>query len=193
MRGDGTRDRTRVFTALLSHHQFADRFGRPGKGNDNGKVRIDRDRGMPRGTAPPTPPGIRIRTAEAKTSQGGGTSEPPLRPWLFKESGPMHGRVCGPTTADHNCRFAQPVSSFCALESPDVGSRPASAPVRDVFSDQHSHRRYQASRGTSSCGRVASLRGSAAMPPRRLPAIAPVSQAGLVPHRATRARPWNRS
>ena len=36
--GDGTRDRTRMFTALLSHYLFADRFGRPGKGNDKGKV-----------------------------------------------------------------------------------------------------------------------------------------------------------
>ena len=36
--GDGTRDGTRMFTALLSHYLFADRFGRPGKGNDKGKV-----------------------------------------------------------------------------------------------------------------------------------------------------------
>jgi transposase len=36
--GDGTRDRTRAFTGLLSHYLFADRFGRPGKGNDKGKV-----------------------------------------------------------------------------------------------------------------------------------------------------------
>jgi transposase len=36
--GDGTRERTRAFTALLSHYLFADRFGRPGKGNDKGKV-----------------------------------------------------------------------------------------------------------------------------------------------------------
>ncbi len=32
--GDGTRQRTRVFSELESHHLFADRFGRPGKGND---------------------------------------------------------------------------------------------------------------------------------------------------------------
>jgi len=32
--GDGTRDRTRAFTGLLSHYLFADRFGRRGKGND---------------------------------------------------------------------------------------------------------------------------------------------------------------
>ena len=36
--GDGARDRTRAFTGLLSHYLFADRFGRPGKGNDKGKV-----------------------------------------------------------------------------------------------------------------------------------------------------------
>src|SRR5215217_5511927 len=36
--GDGTRQRTRVFAGLQSHHLFADRFGRPGKGNDKGKV-----------------------------------------------------------------------------------------------------------------------------------------------------------
>jgi hypothetical protein len=29
---------------------------------------IDRDRGMPRGTAPPTPPGIRVRTAAVRPS-----------------------------------------------------------------------------------------------------------------------------
>jgi transposase len=36
--GDGTRQRTRAFAALQSHYLFADRFGRPGKGNDKGKV-----------------------------------------------------------------------------------------------------------------------------------------------------------
>src|SRR4051812_46675978 len=36
--GDGTRQRTRDFTELQSHYLFADRFGRPGKGNDKGKV-----------------------------------------------------------------------------------------------------------------------------------------------------------
>ena len=36
--GDGTRERTRAFTGLHSHYLFADRFGRPGKGNDKGKV-----------------------------------------------------------------------------------------------------------------------------------------------------------
>ena len=36
--GDGTRQRTRVFNELQSHYLFADRFGRPGKGNDKGKV-----------------------------------------------------------------------------------------------------------------------------------------------------------
>ena len=36
--GDGRRQRTRAFTELQSHHLFQDRFGRPGKGNDKGKV-----------------------------------------------------------------------------------------------------------------------------------------------------------
>ena len=36
--GDGTRQRTQVFCELQSHYLFADRFGRPGKGNDKGKV-----------------------------------------------------------------------------------------------------------------------------------------------------------
>ena len=36
--GDGRRRRTRAFTELQSHYLFEDRFGRPGKGNDKGKV-----------------------------------------------------------------------------------------------------------------------------------------------------------
>src|SRR4249920_1160897 len=36
--GDGRRERTRAFTELVSHYLFRDRFGRPGKGNDKGKV-----------------------------------------------------------------------------------------------------------------------------------------------------------
>lgn len=36
--GDGRRERTRVFGELRSHYLFEDRFGRPGKGNDKGKV-----------------------------------------------------------------------------------------------------------------------------------------------------------
>lgn len=35
---DGTRTRTQAFTGLVSHYLFRDRFGRPGKGNDKGKV-----------------------------------------------------------------------------------------------------------------------------------------------------------
>ena len=36
--GDGKRLRTRAFTELVNHYLFADHFGRPGKGNDKGKV-----------------------------------------------------------------------------------------------------------------------------------------------------------
>ena len=36
--GDGKRQRTQVFNELQSHYLFEDRFGRPGKGNDKGKV-----------------------------------------------------------------------------------------------------------------------------------------------------------
>ena len=35
---DGTRKRTQRFSALLSHYMIDDRYGRPGKGNDKGKV-----------------------------------------------------------------------------------------------------------------------------------------------------------
>ena len=36
--GDGRRKRTRVFSELQSHYLFENRFSRPGKGNDKGKV-----------------------------------------------------------------------------------------------------------------------------------------------------------
>jgi len=36
--GDDRRQRTRAFAELQSHYLFRDRFGRPGKGNDKGKV-----------------------------------------------------------------------------------------------------------------------------------------------------------
>ena len=36
--GDGKRVRARTFAELQSHYLFEDRFGRPGKGNDKGKV-----------------------------------------------------------------------------------------------------------------------------------------------------------
>jgi transposase len=36
--GDGTRQKTRAFFELQSHYLFADKFGRPAKGNDKGKV-----------------------------------------------------------------------------------------------------------------------------------------------------------
>lgn len=35
---DGTRQRTQRFSAMLSHYVIRDRYGRPGKGNDKGKV-----------------------------------------------------------------------------------------------------------------------------------------------------------
>lgn len=36
--GDGKRQRTQMFSWLVSHYLFKDRFGRPGCGNDKGKV-----------------------------------------------------------------------------------------------------------------------------------------------------------
>src|ERR1039457_349748 len=36
--GDGTRQKTRSFSELQSHYLFAEKFGRPAKGNDKGKV-----------------------------------------------------------------------------------------------------------------------------------------------------------
>ncbi|HEY8670606.1 MAG TPA: IS21 family transposase [Terriglobales bacterium] len=36
--GHGERKRTRAYSELQSHYLFADKFGRPGKGNDKGKV-----------------------------------------------------------------------------------------------------------------------------------------------------------
>ena len=36
--GDGARKRSTLFAALQSHYVFEDRYGRPGKGNDKGKV-----------------------------------------------------------------------------------------------------------------------------------------------------------
>jgi transposase len=36
--GDGERKKTRAFSELLSHYLFAEKFGRPAKGNDKGKV-----------------------------------------------------------------------------------------------------------------------------------------------------------
>ena len=36
--GDGERQKTRAFSELQSHYLFADKFGRPAKGNDKGKV-----------------------------------------------------------------------------------------------------------------------------------------------------------
>lgn len=36
--GDGTRERSAMFSMLQSHYLFKDRFGRPGKGNDKGNV-----------------------------------------------------------------------------------------------------------------------------------------------------------
>ncbi len=36
--GSGRRQRIRAFTELQSHYRFEDRFGRPGKGNDQGKM-----------------------------------------------------------------------------------------------------------------------------------------------------------
>ncbi len=36
--GDGKRERTRAFAELCSHYLFRDRFARPAKGNDKGKV-----------------------------------------------------------------------------------------------------------------------------------------------------------
>ena len=36
--GDGERQKTRAFTELQSHYLFAEKFGRPARGNDKGKV-----------------------------------------------------------------------------------------------------------------------------------------------------------
>ena len=59
--GDGERRRTRVFMHLQSRYMFRDRFGRPSKGNDKGKVRSPR---------PPSPqsPSSRLPNGPARTN-----------------------------------------------------------------------------------------------------------------------------
>lgn len=53
--GDGTRQRTRIFSELQSHYLFADRFGRPGKDNDKSLPRTP-IRGQGRGPDRLRPP-----------------------------------------------------------------------------------------------------------------------------------------
>jgi hypothetical protein len=40
--GDGERQKTRAFSELQSHYLFADKFGRPAKGNDKGRQLANR-------------------------------------------------------------------------------------------------------------------------------------------------------
>ena len=65
--GDGTRQRTRAFSELQSHYLFADRFGRPGKGNDKGKVEelVDAPKPPGAGTA-----GGELHRAERAAARG---------------------------------------------------------------------------------------------------------------------------
>jgi len=45
--GDGERQKTRAFSELQSHYLFAEKFGRPGKGSDKGKVELGRTQRAP--------------------------------------------------------------------------------------------------------------------------------------------------
>ena len=54
--GDGTLKRSTLFAALQSHYVFEDRYGRPGKGNDKGKVE-----GYPADLHGAVSPGPRLR------------------------------------------------------------------------------------------------------------------------------------
>src|SRR5438552_1597551 len=77
--GDGTRQRTRVFSELQSHYLFADRFGRPGKGNDKGK---SLPRRRPGRLDPPKPPGAGTAGGElhgAERAAARGLSPPARR------------------------------------------------------------------------------------------------------------------
>ena len=78
--GDVRRKRTRVFSELVAHYLFEDRFGRPGKGNDKGKVEGDggvRPAHLPgagavlrelRGAEPP--PGTAVPEADGRQAEG---------------------------------------------------------------------------------------------------------------------------
>jgi hypothetical protein len=54
--------------AFLADGELAEQALNHASPLDREHKRLDRDSGMPRGTAPPTPPGIRVRTAPVRSS-----------------------------------------------------------------------------------------------------------------------------
>ena len=89
MLGDGTRQRTQVFSELQSHYLFDDRFGRPGKGNDKGTVGglVGYAR---RRAQPPLQPG-RTATLRHAVHRAGWSNFPPP-PWS-NFGPPLTGRL----------------------------------------------------------------------------------------------------
>ena len=105
--GDGKRTRTRAFTELLSHYLFDDRFGRPGKGNDKGKVEalVKYTRAnflTPMPHAPRWSRGILVYTGVASSPSTPGTI------WRFSSGNPAH------STRRHRCR-AGPCRRACSI------------------------------------------------------------------------------
>ena len=89
--GAGVRQRTRVFSELQSHYVFADRFGRPGKGNDKGKVE-----GLVgwirRNLLVPVPRATKRRCAAGPSQKSGSCVRPPRSLPGPRQNLPAHDR-----------------------------------------------------------------------------------------------------
>ena len=135
--GDGVRQRIRVFSELQSHYLFADRFGRPGKGNDKGKVEgligwIRRNLlvSVPR-AASLTALNEQLLEAVATGSGTGcaATTRQSANGWfgIWRRFTPCRQH---PTTPARRRRAGSARNCWCAIAAPTIRCRPPSGTAR---------------------------------------------------------------
>ena len=135
--GDGTRQRTRVFSELQSHYLFEDRFGRPGKGNDKGKVEglVGYAR---RNFLVPMPRAASFAALNAKLLDGcrnrlgdrlRGHAET-IGERLVRDLAALPSRCRRPTTPARRRRAGSPRCRWCAIGATTTRCRPPTATAR---------------------------------------------------------------
>ena len=136
--GHGERQRTRAFAELQSHYLFLDRFGRPGKGNDKGKVEglvgyARRNFLVPVPTVGrASPSSTRGSSGTASTGCPTGCAATPRASasgWSATWTPCSRGRRC-PTTPATAGRRGSPRSRSCATTATTTRCRPPTATAR---------------------------------------------------------------
>lgn len=132
--GDGQRKRTQAFTELVSHLLYSDRFGRPGKGSDKGKVeglvKFSRANFLTPVPHAPTLDALNARLSDlcrARQKERAGRNEQTIGERLVADTAVLRALPAEPSRLATSKRPRSPRRRSCAIARMIIRFRPPTA------------------------------------------------------------------